>query len=81
MGCAHAESPIGTCLCACDGAKHGHFSNKPPELAVKCSPAAEKRCKEGNEDGECHCACGGINHGLYKHIANFDSIKINHYVH
>lgn len=49
---------------------HGLFVEKPEP--AKCSPAAEKRCKEGNESGACECACGGANHGIYKHLPDFD---------
>lgn len=77
MGCAYAETKA--CQCSCKGVTHGAFVEKPKLVAIKCSPAAEKRCKEGNETGECACACGGINHGVYKHISNFEDIKITHY--
>lgn len=77
MGCMYAEGPIDKCLCACGGAHHALMVNRP--VAVKCSPAVEKRCKAGNEDGACTCKCGGINHGLYKEIADFGAITINEY--
>jgi hypothetical protein len=48
-------------------------------VAIKCSPAAEKRCKEGNETGACECACGGVNHGVYQHIPHFEEVKITYY--
>lgn len=74
MGCAYATGAVEQCQCACKGALHGFLVERPK--AVKCSPAVEKRCKAGNENGECVCACGGINHGLYTHVENFDTIKI-----
>lgn len=79
MGCAHAEGPIMTCECSCKGKTHGYFAQKPPEVAVRCSPSVEKRCKEGNESGRCKCGCGGINHGLYQIIPNFEAIRITVY--
>lgn len=77
MGCAYATGPISKCLCPCGGKTHGLFAGVP--IAAKCSPAVEKRCKAGNEDGACRCACKGVNHGLYRVIEDFDAIKINHY--
>lgn len=74
MGCMYAYGPIDKCLCPCSGKTHGLMANRP--VAARCSPAVEKRCKAGNENGECACACGGINHGLYRSIENFDSIRI-----
>lgn len=74
MGCAYATGPISKCLCPCKGNMHGLLAERP--VAMKCSPAVEKRCKAGNENGDCKCACEGFNHGLYKEIANFDSIRI-----
>ena len=78
MGCAYAEGPISFCLCSCEGRGHGYFSQQHLH-AAKCSPAAEKRCKEGNEDGSCKCACGGTNHGVYQEIPQFETIRISHY--
>lgn len=79
MGCMYAEGPVSLCHCSCKGVTHGIISQAHLR-AVKCSPAAEKRCKEGNETGACECACGGVNHGVYKGIENFDSIVIREYV-
>lgn len=78
IACLYAETD--KCQCSCNGATHGACVKKAKPVAVKCSPAAEKRCKEGNESGECKCACGGINHGIYKHIPDFEStVKITHF--
>lgn len=70
MGCLYAIGPIDKCLCSCDGDKHGLLSGKIT-LPAKCSPAAEIRCKSGQEGGECHCACGGQNHAIYAGIENY----------
>jgi hypothetical protein len=78
MGCMYAEGPISLCQCSCKGETHGAVAQKHIH-AVKCSPAAEKRCKEGNESGACQCACGGINHGLYETIEDFSTVKITQY--
>jgi len=77
MGCMYAETAA--CACSCRGATHGSMVEKPVLVPVKCSPAAEARCKEGNESGACKCACGGINHGVYQTIPDFASVKISHY--
>ena len=81
LACAYAECDVSTCQCKCNGTMHGMSAPKKPELvAIKCSPAAEKRCKEGNKSGVCKCACGGINHGIYQHITDFEStVRITHY--
>lgn len=72
--CSYATGSAEGCQCQCKGSMHGALADKPAEpQVIKCSPAAEKRCKEGNEDGACQCACGGINHGIYQHIADFES--------
>lgn len=76
MGCMYAETTA--CQCSCKGATHGIMAQKH-FVAVKCSPAAEKRCKEGNETGACECACGGVNHGIYQTIPNFEEVKITYY--
>lgn len=81
MGCAYAEGSLDKCQCVCGGVKHGLLVPQIHAVAVKCSPAVEKRCKAGNEDGACTCKCGGINHGLYKEIADFGAITINEYSH
>lgn len=77
MGCMYAETDA--CQCKCNRAMHGILAENR-YIPAKCSPAAEKRCKEGNESGGCECACEGMNHGIYKHIENFDQIKITTYV-
>lgn len=77
MGCLYAESPISLCLCRCGGKVHGQLAANRIE-AVKCSPAAETRCKAGEEDGPCACACNGINHGLYRN-KEIEGLKISHY--
>lgn len=74
MGCMYATGPLFKCLCTCGGTTHGLMV--PQTFAQKCSPAVEKRCKAGNEDGECRCACKGVNHGLYKTIGSFETIQI-----
>lgn len=76
MGCLYATGPIDKCLCPCGGASHGLMAEHQHPVAVKCSPAAEKRCKSGEEGGECKCACGGMNHGLYQGIGE---LKITEY--
>lgn len=77
LGCMYAETSA--CQCKCGRATHGVLAPKKEYVSVKCSPAAEKRCKEGNEDGSCKCACGGVNHGIYQFIPDFASVKITHY--
>lgn len=77
MGCAYATGGLDKCQCICGGKTHGMFAGIP--VAAKCSPAVEKRCKAGNEDGACSCACGGVNHGLYREIDDFSKIKITTY--
>ncbi len=81
LPCAYALSDTGLCTCPCGGKYHGLLSNRPQIVPLKkCSPAAEKRCKAGNEDGSCACACGGDNHGIYKHIADFENtVRVSHY--
>ncbi len=76
MGCMYATGPIDKCVCACGGTSHALMTNRP--VAIKCSPAVEKRCKAGQEGGACQCACGGMNHGLYAAV-DFTSVKINEY--
>jgi hypothetical protein len=78
MGCVYAEGPVSLCECSCGGKTHGQFSENTVR-AVRCSPAAERRCKEGNETGACQCACNGTNHGIYQLIPDFASVKITHY--
>ncbi len=75
MGCMYATGPLSKCYCACKGSTHGLMVPEV-QVAAKCSPSVEKRCKAGNEDGECSCACGGKNHGLYQTIENYDAINI-----
>lgn len=77
LACMMAETDA--CVCKCGRASHGILVEKPVLVAAKCSPAAEKRCKEGNESGACKCACDGANHGVYKHIENFGEVKITMY--
>lgn len=78
MGCMYAETDI--CKCKCNRATHGILA-VDRYIPIKCSPAAEKRCKEGNgKEEDCVCSCGGVNHGIYKHIENFEVIKITSYV-
>lgn len=76
MGCLYAEGALFKCQCLCKGAWHGLLATQPLLVASKCSPAVEKRCKAGNEDGVCQCACGGVNHGLYRHVENFEAVPI-----
>lgn len=75
MGCMYATGPLSKCYCACKGATHGLMVAEV-QVGAKCSPAVEKRCKAGNEDGDCSCACAGINHGLYREIADFEGVRI-----
>lgn len=77
MGCMYAETTA--CICKCNRESHGILTQNR-YIPIKCSPAAEKRCKEGNESGACQCACAGMNHGIYQHIPNFEEIKITSYV-
>jgi hypothetical protein len=74
MGCMYATGPLSKCLCTCKGAMHALMTNRPQP--VKCSPAAEIRCKSGEEGGECQCACKGVNHGLYRGIESFEAVRI-----
>lgn len=75
MGCMYAEGSIEKCQCACKGSMHALMV--PHLKAAKCSPAAEARCKAGQEDGECQCGCKGVNHGLYRGIENFETVRIS----
>lgn len=74
IGCMFAEGAIAECQCQCAGVTHGLLANRP--VSAKCTPAAEMRCKSGEEKGECKCACEGINHALYRNIAEFEHIHI-----
>lgn len=79
LGCMYAEGMLSKCRCACGGFTHGILAIKKAPVAAECSPAVAIRCKSGKEDGECRCACKGVNHAIYRHIENFEDIKITHY--
>lgn len=70
MGCLYAYGPIDTCHCTCAGETHG-LMGATIVVPVKCSPAAEIRCKSGVEGGVCDCACAGQNHALYAGIEDY----------